>query len=76
MRRILEILKEIRPDENFDDSSQFISEGIFDSIDIIALISEIENVFSISIDGSDIIPENFHNIRTIENLLIKYKVYS
>ena len=76
MEKIQEILQKIRPEENFNESSQFISDGIFDSIDMISLISEIENVFSISIGGSDIIPENFQNIKSIEKLLRKYSVFS
>jgi acyl carrier protein len=69
---IKEILKEIRSDVDFNSSENFIDEELLDSLDMIKLISLIDNKFEISIEAEDIVPENFISINTINNLINKY----
>lgn len=71
--KILEILKDIRPEVDFNDSEDFIEDGYLDSFDMVALVSNLDKTFGISILGEDIIPENFANIEAIENIVKKYK---
>ena len=71
--KILEILKDIRPEVDFNDSKDFIEDGYLDSFDMVALVSNLDKTFGISILGEDIIPENFMNIETIENIVKKYQ---
>ena len=74
MEKIIEILQSIRPEENFLDSDNFIEDGLLDSFDLITLVTELDKTFSISIDGVDVIPENFKSIESIRQLLQKNKV--
>tara|TARA_B100000242_G_C42985552_1_gene457458 strand:+ start:585 stop:833 length:249 start_codon:yes stop_codon:yes gene_type:complete len=53
-------------------NSDLLEEGILDSMFIINLISLLENTYSISIEDSDILPENFNNINSIFKLLKRY----
>lgn len=69
--RIKNILETIRPEFNFDESGNFIMDGLLDSFDVVTLISMLEETFNVSIDGIDIIPENFINYNAIENLIHK-----
>lgn len=69
--KIIEILQEIRPECNFTQNVNFIEEGMLDSFDVVSLVSMLDEAFNISIDGMDIIPENFSNIDSIITLLIK-----
>lgn len=69
--KILNILGKIRPEFDFRKSLNFIDDGMLDSFDIINLVTELDKAFSISIDGVDIIPENFADLETIERLLVK-----
>ena len=46
---------------------------MLDSLDTIRLIAELEITFSISINGSDITPENFNSLNNIEGLVLKMK---
>lgn len=69
--RIINILQEIRPEFNFSQDIDFIREGMLDSFDIVSLVTELDEQFNISIDGLDIVPENFSSINSISNLLIK-----
>lgn len=71
MDKILEILKEIRPEFDFSKSKNFIEDGFLDSFDVVTLINALEEAFEISIDGVDIVPENFVNCDTIRSLVVK-----
>ncbi len=71
MDKIVSILSEIRPEFDFTASEDFINDGLLDSFDMISLVTELDKTFSISIDGVDIIPENFRSIKTIAELLAK-----
>lgn len=70
-KRILNLLSETRPEFDFSESSDFISEGLLDSFDIVQLVTLLDEEFKISIDGMDIIPENFCNVNNIIRLLNK-----
>lgn len=68
---IKSILEEIRPEFDFDDSDNFIEDGMLDSFDIVSLVSMIEEKYSVSIDGLDIVPENFVSVDAIIELINK-----
>lgn len=71
MKALPEILKEIRPEFDFTASSDFIADGMLDSFDMVTLVSTLDKTYGISIQGTDIVPENFMNLGTIEALLRK-----
>lgn len=71
--KILEILQDLRPELDFTESNDFIEDGYLDSFDMIALVSQLDKNYSISILGEDIIPENFSNIENIINTVKKYQ---
>lgn len=70
-KKIIYLLSEIRPEFDFSKSSNFIEEGMLDSFDIISLVASLDNEFEISINGIDILSENFSSINNIIQLLIK-----
>jgi acyl carrier protein len=71
MSRVLEILEQIRPGEPFAESRDFVADGLLDSFDIVTLVSDLDAAYGISIDGVDIVPENFRSIDAIEGLIRK-----
>lgn len=71
MKPIAEILKEIRPEFDFTKSNDFMADGMLDSFDMVTLVATLDKTFGISIPGTDIVPENFQNLGTIEALLRK-----
>jgi acyl carrier protein len=71
MKTVAEILKEIRPEFDFSASKDFIADGMLDSFDVVTLVATLDKNFGISIQGVDIVPENFKNHETIEALLRK-----
>ena len=70
---ILEILMNLKDDADFENSEDFIEEGLLDSFDLVNLVAELEDAFDIEIKGSDIIPENFVSIEKITELVEKYR---
>jgi len=71
MNEILNILKDVRPEINFETENNFISNGFLDSFDMITLVTELEKKFDILIDPLDILPENFESIDTIAKVVKK-----
>lgn len=62
---ILIILKEIRGDIDFSKETKLLSDEIFDSFDIIALLASISEKLNIEIDVDDITEENFNSYESI-----------
>lgn len=69
MKALPEILKDIRPEFDFTASSDFIANGMLDSFDMMTLVATLDKTYGISIQGTDIVPENFRNLQTISALL-------
>ena len=70
--QIIKILTEHRPEFDFtQEGMDFIEEGMLDSFDLVTLVSELDTTFGISIDGVDILPENFSSVDAIAALLVK-----
>ena len=71
MPNLSDILNSIRPEVDFASAQHFIEEGLLDSFDMVTLVATLDKSYKISIDGVDIIPENFQNLHSIEALLRK-----
>lgn len=71
MEQIYEMLAEIRPENDFRSSSDYVEDGFLDSFDIITLIDMLEEKTGAKIDGLDIVPENFCSAEAIVNLVKK-----
>ena len=61
MEQLLEILKELHEDVDFETEEGLVDDGILDSLDIVTLITEINDAFDISIPAEEIIPDNFNS---------------
>ena len=70
-KKIISILSELRPEFDFNEPLNFIEEGMLDSYDIINLVTTLDSEFGISIDGMDVLPDNFSSVERIEALLKK-----
>ncbi len=71
MEKVLRMLEDIRPEFDFRNSNNFIQNAFLDSLDIITLVSMLDESFHISINGTDIVPENFEDIESINKLILK-----
>jgi len=71
MEQLLNILTELHADVDFTTQEGLVDEGILDSLDIVTLITEINDAFDISIPAEEIIPDNFNSARAIWALIEK-----
>jgi acyl carrier protein len=69
--KVVKILCEIRPEFDFTQPINFIEQGMLDSFDVFNLVNSLDNEFGISIDGVDIVAENFSTLDRIIALLSK-----
>ena len=71
-KKIIDIIKKVKPGINLTKKKvDFIKKSLFDSFDIITIISEIEKEFDIKIDADEIKPKNFNSLKNIEKLIKK-----
>lgn len=71
MEELLSILKELHEDVDFEIEENLVDDGILDSLDIVTLITEINDAFDISIPAEEIVPENFNSASAIWALIEK-----
>lgn len=71
MKKLLEILEDIRPDIDYKSEKQLVDGDVLDSFDIIAIVNELNEAFEIEIDVDDLEPENFNTIEAIYELICK-----
>lgn len=68
---LLSILQDIHPEIDYENEKNLIDNGIFDSFDIVTLISEIATNFDIKVPANEITPDNFNSLEAIMALLEK-----
>ena len=64
-------MKGVRPDVDFENETALIDDGILDSFDVVAIISEIDDLFDVQIRINELDPENFNSADSIWNLIKK-----
>ena len=71
MEELLNILNEMHPDVDFATEEHLIDNMILDSMDIVSLIAEINDVFDVTITARDIVPANFNSAKALYALIEK-----
>ena len=74
MEKILDMLKRLHPERDYETSDDFISDGLIDSIDLQELFAMLEEEFDVELAGTDLTPQNFKNLDTIADLLADHGV--
>ncbi len=69
MEELMEILKGMRPDVDFEKETGLITDGILDSFDVISLVSELNDTFDIEIGSGDMVPANFNSAAAIYEMV-------
>lgn len=65
MDRIIELLKEIKEDIDYENETSLIDDELLDSFDILQIISALDDEFDISIPASMIVPQNFNSAEAL-----------
>ena len=63
--KIMNILKNVRPDVDFANEKALIDDSIIESFDVIQIVTSFMDEFGIYIDADDIEPENLNSFEEI-----------
>lgn len=74
MEKLLEILQRVRPDVDFKNETLLIDDGILDSMDVVSIISELDDEFGVQVRINELIPDNFNSVEAIWNLIQNLKI--
>ena len=71
MEKLLELLRELHDDVDYENEDSLVDDGILDSLDTVTLVTEINERFDVSIPAEEIIPENFNSAKALWELILK-----
>lgn len=69
MDAILDILNELNPGIDYRGRTDLVDARILDSLTIISLVSELEDIFDITIPAVEIVPQNFNSIEGLWSMV-------
>ena len=69
MEQLIEILQQLHPDIDYETYEGLVDDGILDSLDIVTLITDINDAFDVSIPAEEILPENFNSAKALWELI-------
>ena len=69
MEQLKEMLETNYPNIDFDNETQLMSNGVLDSLAVVAIIAEIENMFDISVTMEYIQPMYFESVETMWDMI-------
>ncbi|MCR5083829.1 MAG: acyl carrier protein [Parasporobacterium sp.] len=69
MDELLEILRKLHADVDYEKEDKLIDNMILDSFDIVTLIAEINDKFGVKISAEYLVPENFNSAKALWELI-------
>lgn len=69
MEELLELLKDVRDDVDFENSTDLIDGKILTSFDIIQIISVIDEEYDVAIPATEITPANFNSVQAMYDMI-------
>lgn len=69
MEQLLDMLRENFPNIDFENEKQLMTDGILDSLSVVTIISEIEDLFDISVGMEYIQPMWFESVETMWQMI-------
>ena len=71
--KILEMLKEIKPNKNMETVTDIVEGGYLDSFEIMNLIMLMSENFRVEIGFEEIVPENFNSVDAMAAMVERLK---
>ena len=69
MEELLEILKDLHDDVDYETCTTLIDDRILDSFDIVTLVAEVDDKLDVQIPPEELTPENFNSASAIWALI-------
>jgi len=73
MDELLEILRDIDPDIDYETADCLVDGKMLDSFSIVALVSEIADAFDITISPKYLIPQNFNSAKAMWDMICRIR---
>lgn len=70
-RKIRDIIIELQPYVEFEHNTNLLEEDVLDSVSILVLIQEMEELFGIMVDPEEITENNFKTLDNIVELVVR-----
>ena len=71
MEELLEILKSLHPEVDYETEDKLVDNKILDSFDMITIIAEVHNRFDVVIPADELGPENFNSAQALYALITR-----
>ena len=71
MEELMDILQEFEPGVDFEHCTDLIDGKILNSLEILSLVAEIEDVFDITIPTVEIVPANFNSAQAMWDMICR-----
>ena len=71
MEELLNILKELHDDVDYETETALVDGGILDSLDIVTLVTEIHAAYDVMIPAEELNPDNFNAAKAIYALICR-----
>ena len=71
MEALLNILKDLHPEVDFDTETKLVDNQILDSFDIVTIVAEIDAEYDVQIPAEELVPVNFNSAAALYALVEK-----
>ena len=69
--QLLEMLRDMHPDIDFETAEGLIDNKILTSFDVVSIAAELSETYDVELGAVDIVPENFNSARALFALIQK-----
>ena len=69
MERLINLLKELHDDVDYENCESLVDDKILNSFDLVMLLTMIGDEFGVQIEPEDVVPENFNSAGSIWALI-------
>lgn len=69
MNELLNILRELHPDIDFETATGLVEDSVLTSLDIVTIVTEVADRLDVNIPAEEILPENFDSAAALWQLI-------
>ena len=73
MEQLISILKDIDPDIDYENEKHLIDDGLLDSMQVLELVSTLEDEFDIEVTPTELVPANFNSADSMWAMIQRLK---
>lgn len=73
MQKLLEILRDIKDDVDFERETALVDDGLIDSLDLTQIIAALDRAYGVRITAADIEPENFNSAEAMLAMIRRHQ---